>query len=159
LDFYPEAPLKLVGAEPGIPELPTIPSDIDVLKSNLISVLNKLSQLPLDQISSGIIDVLRSADQALRDSHPLLTDLDAQLKPLSQSAISALDRAGQAFADAQTLLKDTDVDVPKVVASALQLMHRAGESLDQVDATLRTAQNVIAPNSRLYLGLARRCKR
>jgi paraquat-inducible protein B len=151
LDFHPEAPARLVGTEPGIAELPTIPSDVDVLKSNLASVLNKFSGLPLDQISSGVVDVLRSSDQALKDSHQLLTNLDIQVKPLSDSAIRAFDQADRAFADVQALIKDADIDLPKLVPAVLQVMHRIGESLDQVDATLRGAQGVVAPSSRLNL--------
>src|ERR1700757_1633391 len=51
-DFRPDMPIRLVGAEPGALELPTIPSSIDILKANVTDLLAKVNKLPLDQISA-----------------------------------------------------------------------------------------------------------
>src|SRR4029450_11841727 len=35
LDFFPDTPIRLLGLDKTVPELPTIPSDMDQLKSNI----------------------------------------------------------------------------------------------------------------------------
>jgi paraquat-inducible protein B len=175
-DFYPDTPLKLVGTDKSIPEVPTVPSDIDVLKSNLTSVLNKISKLPLDQIASGIIDVLHTAERGLKDGQltikdsrelvdninaqvkplsesiiRLMNDVDAQVKPLSGSVIGTMDQAGRTFGDAQSVIKDVRGDLPKIVGGALQVLTKAAGALDQADSTLTSAQRIIEPNSPLYV--------
>jgi paraquat-inducible protein B len=47
-NFYPDTPVRLFGAEAGVMELPTIPSDIEQLKVNVTSLLAKINKLPLE---------------------------------------------------------------------------------------------------------------
>ena len=91
-DFHPEVPLRLVGLEPGMTELPTAPSDIDVLKANVASVLAKISKLPLEEIASNLNGVLTSANETVKTAdHTLRTiegtvrDVDVQIQPLAES--------------------------------------------------------------------------
>lgn len=158
LDFHPETPARFVGAEPGVVEVPTVPSSIDVLKANVASVLGKINQLPLEQISAEILTLLRDADQtvkggqdAIADARTLLKNLDSQVGPLSSSVIATSDQANHALADAQKLIQDTDADLPKLVSAALLVMSKAGAALDQADATLRGAQRVLKPDSPMYV--------
>src|SRR5690349_4271989 len=50
LAFHPGTPANFVGTEKAMVELPTLPSDIDMLKANLSDVLARIAKLPLDQI-------------------------------------------------------------------------------------------------------------
>jgi hypothetical protein len=43
-NFYPDTPVRLFGAEAGVVELPTIPSDIEQLKVNVTSLLAKINK-------------------------------------------------------------------------------------------------------------------
>jgi len=153
-DFHPEIPIRLVGLEPGIPELPTEPSDIEVLKANVTSLLGKLNKLPLESMADAAIGVLKTADGMLKDldaqvkplveslestsdqADRLLVNLDAQVKPLLDSLKGTSDQAGR-------LLTHADADLP-------QLMKSATGALNQAERTLRTAQEAIAPDSPLF---------
>ena len=53
--FYPDTPVRLFGGEPGMLELPTIPSDIELLKANITSVLAKINKLPLDKLTDQLL--------------------------------------------------------------------------------------------------------
>jgi hypothetical protein len=44
-------------------ELPTIPSDIDLLKANVTSVLQKIAALLLDRIAAESLATLKSANE------------------------------------------------------------------------------------------------
>jgi paraquat-inducible protein B len=80
-DFHPEAPIRLVGARTDLPELPTIPSSMAALQANVTAVLEKLSQLPLDQISKQISDAIGELQQTLTSATALIKNVDADIGP------------------------------------------------------------------------------
>ena len=142
-DFYPDVPLRLVGAEPGIPELPSAPSDIDVLKANLTSLVAKLSKLPLDELGSDLISLLKSAEQTVKTADQTLQTIQGQVQPLADGVKGVTDRASK-------LLDNVDDDLPPIVTGLNQVMKTANNALNQADQTLRTAQNALVPTSPLY---------
>src|SRR5262245_8202459 len=154
-DFHPDTPITLVGAEPGMIELPTIPSDIAMLKANVTSVLQKIAALPLDQIASESLATVKSADE-------LMANLNAQVQPLSDDLKSTLDQAtltlkearsrlelregepmqnlNKALIDARQLINDVDKDVAPLVKATLA-------TLEQARRTLQAAQATVLPDS------------
>jgi paraquat-inducible protein B len=160
-DFHPNAPIELVGGEPGVIELPTVPSQLAQLKSSVASLLEKVNKLPLDQIVQEANLVLQSANHAL-------TDVDAQVRPLSESVQGTSNQANQLLANinaqvkpladslestsnqADRLLKTATADLPQILTGAKQVMKTANVALNQADQTLRTAQGSLAPSSPLF---------
>jgi len=142
-DFYPDVPLRLVGAEPGIPELPSAPSDIEVLKANLTSLVAKLSKLPLEEVASDLIGFLKSAEQTLKTADQTLQTIQGQVQPLADGVKGLTDRASK-------LLDNVDADLPQIVTGLNQVMKTATNALNQGEQTLRTAQNALVPTSPLY---------
>lgn len=149
-DFHPEVPVRLVGSEPGITELPTAPSDIDVLKANVASVLAKINKLPLEEIGSDVVAVLKSAEQTVRTAdHTLRTiegtvkDADTQIQPLADSIKGTADQASR-------LLSHADADLPQIVANINQVMKTAIGALGQAEQAFRAAQIMLTPTSPLY---------
>jgi len=47
-------------------------------------------------------------------------------------------------------VSDADADLPQLVSSAQQMLKSATTAFNQADQTLRTAQNVISPESPVY---------
>jgi phospholipid/cholesterol/gamma-HCH transport system substrate-binding protein len=135
-DFHIESPLRLVGTERGIMELPTIPSEMSELKTSVAGVLSKINQLPLDKIVDGLNTVLQTADGTLKN-------VDAQVKPLAESF---KDTSGQA----NRLLANVDADLPRLVAGGVQMMKSATTALNQADQTLSSVRGVISPGTPLY---------
>jgi len=158
LDFYPGTPVRLVGAIKGMPEVPTIPSDMEALKASVTGVLNKIAKLPLEQISAQLLSTVQDADQTMKearqavaDARTLLQNVNTQVQPLSNSIIGTSDQANKTFVDAQKLLENANDDLPKLVAAALVVMNKAGSAVDQADLTLRGAQKILKPDSPLYV--------
>jgi len=146
-DFHPEVPIKLVGVGTGgLPELPTMPSDIDQLKASLEGLLAKINKLPTEELSAELIAVLKEAGKTLETVQGTVKNLDTQIQPLADSVKGAADQAGRLFAD-------TNTDLPKLVASLQQVLATANSALSQADQTLRSAHNSISPNSPLYVRL------
>jgi paraquat-inducible protein B len=145
-DFHPEVPIKLVGGGGGLLELPTMPSDFDLLKASLQGLLAKISKLPMEELSADLIAVLKSADETLKTADQTLKKLDTQVQPLVDSFKGAADQANR-------LLANTDTDLPQLLASLKQVLATANSALNQADQTLRSANGAIAPNSPIYVRL------
>jgi len=162
-NFHPNTPINLVGGEPGMIELPTIPSDIDLLKANVTSVLQKIAALPLEQIASETLGTVKSAND-------LLGNLNGQVQPLSDNLKGALDEAtltlkeaharlelhdgeplqnlNETLADARRLIDDLNNNIGPLARDALA-------TLDQARHTLLAAQQTVSPDSTLYFQLNR----
>ena len=162
-NFHPDTPINLVGGEPGMIELPTIPSDIDLLKANVTSVLQKIAALPLDQIASETLTTVKSAND-------LLGNLNGQVQPLSDNLKGALDQAtltlkeaharlelrdgepmqnlNETLADARRLVDDLNNNIGPLAKDALA-------TLEQARHTLLAAQETVSPDSTLYFQLNR----
>src|SRR4030095_7463580 len=57
LDFFPDTPIKLMGLDPAYPEVPTIPSDMDQIKSNIQQAMAEFRKLPLETILNEVLAV------------------------------------------------------------------------------------------------------
>jgi paraquat-inducible protein B len=140
LDFLPGTPAQLVGAAPGVPEIPAVPSDLGQLRK-------QLTELQLRELTD-------TAQRALASVGRLSDHLDAMLDPLAQSAHRTLDAATQTLqttdeavrrvqADASTAVRDLDA---LLVDAHRQLDARGGElsrALTAADRTLRHAETLI----------------
>ena len=174
-DFHPNTPIHLVGAEPGVLELPTVPSSIDVLKANLTDLMAKINRMPLDQISAELLDASRAGKDTLNSLNSFVQESGPQIKTLSGSLQKVLDQADQAVQEvqarlqlqpgeplqklndtldsAQRLVNNTDRDLPQLLASAQVVLRTATGTLKQAEATLTAAQRSISPTSPLYFEL------
>src|SRR5262249_32845260 len=62
VDFHPDTPITRLGLDPRYPELPTIPSDMDVLKSTVEQVVAALGKLPLEAVLNEVLALLKQAN-------------------------------------------------------------------------------------------------
>jgi paraquat-inducible protein B len=170
LAFHPETPITLVGTEPGVIEVPTIPSDIALLKADLTSVLDKISKLPLDQIASELLDTVKAAKG-------LVADIDAQAKPTFENLNRVLDQANltlkearsrlelrdgepmqnlnNALVDARRLVDNVNDQVAPLSEDAKKALKSMNAAFDQAQRTLQVVQSSISPDSTLYFEVNR----
>lgn len=140
LNFRPDTQAHLVGTVSGLPEIPTIPSDLGRLRDQLM-------HLPLNELAD-------STQKTLASLQRLSDHLDASLSPLAESTRHTLDAATQTLqtmnvtvrqmqGDATTALHDLD---GLLVDARYQLGARGGEfsrTLTDADRTVRHAQTLI----------------
>lgn len=62
IDFHPKTPIKLVGAMPQYPEIPTIPSDLE-------SFLKRFEEVPIERLVSQLGHTLTSLQNLLGSKH------------------------------------------------------------------------------------------
>ena len=102
LEFRPGTPAHFVGTISGVPEIPTVPSELGQFR-------NQLANLPLRELAD-------SAQRALASFERLSDHLDAKLDPLADSAHRALEAATQT-------LQKTDEAMGRVQAEASSALH------------------------------------
>jgi phospholipid/cholesterol/gamma-HCH transport system substrate-binding protein len=150
LDFYPETPVRLIHAEPETMELPTIPSDIDLLKANVSSLLVKINKLPLEKLSDEMAITIESANQALKDADNvikstgiLVANVNAQVKPLSEAVTGTLTHANGTLNAADSLLREAEA----------RLELRPGEPLQNLNEFLIDGRSLVNNVNRAWPGL------
>ncbi|HXJ82732.1 MAG TPA: MlaD family protein [Candidatus Methylomirabilis sp.] len=124
LDVYPGTPIVLRGLDPKVPELPTVPTDIEVWTAKLEKLAAAIEKVPLDHIAqttSAILDqvktiveskdtheLFRNANGALVDARRLVGRLDVQIDPLLAEVKGTLGRLDRALDAAQKLVLTVD---------------------------------------------------
>jgi paraquat-inducible protein B len=145
LDFFPDAPIRLVGTEPGYTEIPTV-------ESGLSEFMKTVQNLPLAEIAAkvskaldGIDNIVNSPDlkktiasldPTVESARELLKNLDSQIKPLATSAGVSLTEAKNMLVNFSKLAAELDSRIPGVVA-ALE------GTLKSADTTMRGADKAI----------------
>ena len=175
VDFFPDTPIRLMGLDKTDLEIPTIPSDMDQLKSSLQQAMAEIKKLPLDAILGEALTVLRRASAlldapelkqalvALRDvmidARQLLANADNQVGTLgpklggtAEVASKALETLRVTLLDAQKLVRDVDSQVAplaggakETLATAKETLTAARNALGQVQKSLGTLTDAATP--------------
>ena len=153
-----------------------------MLKANLTALLAKISKLPLEQISAGLVDAIASANQMLKDAQTvveradgLVVDLNAQVKPLADSVLGVSTDASQMLQEARKrlelrdgepmqnlnvvllqsrkLVDDLNRDLPRLIGPMVQALTKTTATLDQAQALVVAAQRFVSPGSPIYFEL------
>jgi paraquat-inducible protein B len=163
LDFHPDTPVTLLGLDPAHIELPTIPSDLDQLKSTLQQAMAELKKLPLDTILNELLAMIKRANallevpelkQALVVLHDVMTgarqllhNADGQVGALgpklggtAEVAAKALETLRVTLLDAQKLVRDVDGQVAPLAGGAKETLTSAKETLTAARSALGQAQ-------------------
>ena len=168
LDFRPGTPIVLRGLDQRVPELPTIPTDIEVWTAKLERFADKIEKVPLDQIGQAMAailedvrkiaasketqDLFRNTNTAIADARTLVRRVDAQIDPLLAELKGTLARLDTALDAARKLVLDVDSRVDplatpaeaalKTAQAALEDMRRVVAKLDpQVDPLLTSLRS------------------
>jgi paraquat-inducible protein B len=173
LSFHPDQPAVLVGEDKRFVELPTIPSDIDLLKANLTSALQRIAALPLDQIAGRTLDTVESTNAFVKKLSAEIDGVAGDLKVVADQATATLHEAqarlqledgepmqnlNNTILDAQKLVNKVNGGIDPIIADANRLTGMTLATMDEMKATLETARSSISPDSDLYFQLTRTLK-
>ncbi len=138
LEFKRGTPVYLEGLDPNVPEIPTVPSEMQQL-------ISKLEDLKLDDLvekaahavssidklvsSAELEDAVKSLDQTLKDFGKLARNADREVVALSNSAQVALK-------DARKLVRNVDSQVPRLSDNAVDTLKAAESALNEAENLL-----------------------
>ncbi|SPF46346.1 Mammalian cell entry related domain protein [Syntrophobacter sp. SbD1] len=138
LDFFPDKPARLVGAEPGYPEIPTVDSSLSELTKTvqnipLADITDKLTKIlnGIEQLinSPDTKDTIATLNQTVKAMHTLLVNLDGQVKPLAKSADLALGESQVALANVSKLARNINERIPRIAAGLEDTVKGAGVTI------------------------------
>ena len=136
IDMHPEAPPAKINWDGKYPELPTVPTTMDEITTNLTQLLKKLEKLPIEQIGNDLRDTVSGAKQLINSA-----ELENSITALNETLVQA-----QKFVAA--LNKGIAPELKTAVSNlntALIQAEKLTKSLDsnvapQLDRTLRELQ-------------------
>jgi paraquat-inducible protein B len=173
LDFHPEAPAVEPRIDPltKLPEIPTIPTAMQQVQQTVRKALEKIGDMPLEEIVNNIHTTLQGIDrvvnapevlEAVRNLNTTLTDvqqlvhnIDKQVTPVTASATKALGSVTDAMGNVGKLAKNVDDQVPAVVASLRDTLGTAQGALQRTQETLTSVNDMMTPTSSVRYELAK----
>lgn len=169
LDFHPDKPIKLVGADPDYKEIPTIPSNLEefartIEKLPFAELVNKLTSAieGIDRMvnSPEVEGSLRALNQSLEDIQTLVRNIDSRIDPLASSIEDTVKDYGkladdldshveplmsaitETVKDTQKLVRNVDRRIAPVQSSIDSTAKAATAALVQAENTLRELEIV-----------------
>ena len=141
MDFFPDAPPATITQEEGLPVFPTVPTPMEEISTKFMRILQKIDDIPLDQIGQDLGATIKSTKQliespetketirnlnaTLAETRLLVSDLRTKVTP----EISAvLEETRQTLADAEQIL-NADSPLQTRMTSALDEITGAARSL------------------------------
>ena len=144
IEFYPDTPIRLVGADSKVPEFPTT-------ESGIAQLTKSLEELPLREIGDAALSllehadqlvnspevkaVLRSANETLKTYDKVGRDIDRDIIPQTSKLVKNIDT--QIIPQTSKLVQDLDSQVTPAARDALK----------EAEATLATYRGLVAEGS------------
>lgn len=151
VSMFPGTQARLLGLNPDITEIPTVPSTFAQIEEAVTTIVKRLEEMRIDEIISDlkattvtirdlisapeVKETVINADQALREVRQLAAKLNARVDPLADSARRTLNTGDRAMREAERTFIE------------------AREALQGTEKLLSTADGVIRPGSPLHFEL------
>jgi paraquat-inducible protein B len=138
LDFLPERKARFSGIPSPYPEIPTAPSGLKMLQEKIENTIEKLTDVPINEVVIQLKDTLASA-QKLLDSQ----DVKGAVKDLRQglqSADKTLTAASKTMGNVDGLVGDLRTTVSDLDTT----IKRLDSTFDKLDRTLTTADKTLS---------------
>lgn len=87
LDFFPKAPAAKINWSTTPPRFPTVPGSIDQLQKKLMQIVQKIENMPLEELTGDARKTIQSLDVTLKSAEKLLKNVDGTVVPEVRSAL------------------------------------------------------------------------
>lgn len=124
LDFFPKAPPAKIDWSTNPPRFPTVPGSTDQLQKKLMQLVQKIEQIPFEELAGDTRKTIQSFDVTLKSAEKLLKNVDSAVIP---EARSVLVEARQSLEDVRKTLGEAR----KTLGGANQVL--AGDAPVQLD--------------------------
>lgn len=141
LDIVPEAPSRLVGADPGYYEIPTIPSELAELQKSVTGVVNMLASAKLPELIANVNQLVIDLGEQVKGAQlaAVMSDARTLLQTAQQTVEELKARLPNTLTAADTALQNIDrtvVAVRPLIANLDNTLKRADQLLDSANATI-----------------------
>jgi paraquat-inducible protein B len=152
LGFYPDTPVRLVGGDPDVLELPTIPTTLEQAQAAAQSILEKLQALPLDQLFANFMQTIEGANRlvnapevltAVRAMNETMLDMQHLVRQVDGQLGRLLDDVSGTSAASRAVLTDLQQVVRRLDSQIIPLSDGAKQTLDAARAILKDGQQLV----------------
>jgi paraquat-inducible protein B len=158
LDFHPDSPAVEPRIDPltKLPEIPTIPTTLQQVQQTIREAMEKIGDLPLEEIVKNLNDTLQGIDRlvnapevmdavrnlntAMTDVQQLLRNVNKQVEPMSASVTDAMGSIGN-------LARNADGHVAALTGSLNETVGAARVALENAQVALKSVNEITSPNS------------
>jgi paraquat-inducible protein B len=156
LDMFPDTPITLVGLDPDVKEIPTVPTTLARMQARLEAFLQTLEKIKLDtlvndvslavnsartlvaspQLRAAIVSAnqaLRRADTALQEASLVLKRVDSKLDTLSAKTDTALTDISELMIEARKAVVKLDSQIEPLAAALKDTSTTATGTLRSLD--------------------------
>jgi paraquat-inducible protein B len=152
LGFFPDTPIRLVGGDPDTPELPTIPTPLQQAQAVAQNVLEKIQQLPLEQLFAHFMQTIEGASRLVNSPEVValigsvnqtVTDLQRLVQQDGAKVGLVLDEVQGATASSRALLTDLQHLVRRLDGQIVPLTDGAKQTLEAARIVLKDSQQLV----------------
>ena len=140
LDMHPDTPVELVGDREEIPELPTIPSNLEQMATSVKSILADLETVDIERIGSELLETLQAANRFASGADELIR------RPELRQSVEDLQSAISAF---RSILQKVDQQVEPVTVHLDDALGAGQQALVKAQETMKLIDDVLQPDSPL----------
>ena len=164
-DFYPETPIRKVGLEKKVYEVPTIPTTLQVFTETAEKILSELRRVNFREIgvniaqtAEGINELVNSTDlretvarfnNAVEEIQKLARDTDALVATISGKVDTVSDSFSSTMQDTRELVRNIDKRVNSSATDIENTLAAVQSSFEKAESLLTEAEKLVAENSRL----------
>lgn len=140
-DIHPNAPPDKIVWEDPFPRLPTLPGRVEAVTSQIVSIINKLESLPVEQIAADLQATIQNTrklsgspalPRALDQLNAVLDDLqkfvDSLKSDVTPEILKTLQDVRHSLTSARSIL-DSDADFQFMIKNAMDEVSRSARSL------------------------------
>jgi paraquat-inducible protein B len=152
LGFFPETAVRLMRGDPDVPELPTIPTTFQQAQAAAQNVLERIQELPLDQLFAHVMQSVQGVDrlvnspelpELIRSLNATQADILRLVRQVEAAIAPVLDEVRTTSAVARTLLTELQQLVRRVDGQVVPLADGTKQTLDAARAVLKDSQQLV----------------
>ena len=164
-DFYPDTPIRKVGLEEKIYEIPTIPTTLQILTETVEEIIDDLRKINFEdlvnnvsQAAEGINDLVSSSamkesverfNSIIKDLQELINKTDKLAGNFNAKIDTMANSIESTMGDTSKLLKNIDRRIDPLASGVEKTLATVTLSFTEAEALLVEAQKLISENSRL----------
>lgn len=140
LDFHPDQPPIFVGGDPSVREIPTIPTPLEMVTQSARRVLERLGELPLEEIVENLNLSLQGAGKLLnaQETHDAMRNLNGAVEDLRRVIVRVGSRVDHIAARLDGTL-DSATEAMEAARGSLGALNEDSELRYEVTTMLREA--------------------
>jgi paraquat-inducible protein B len=164
-DFYPETPIRKVGLEKKVYEIPTIPTALQMLTDTLEQLVNDIRKVNFKEIVENIAQTAKGANElmnssdlresaanlniALQDMRKFIKKAETLAGNINGRVDTTADSFESTMADTRKLVNKVDSRIEPLASGMENTLAAVQASFEKAETLLVEAQKLLSENSKL----------